>query len=119
MDKLLLNGKDFFNGDKMVLLQNLPAYTVKNVQVYQQDKKDQLASKGSNEPDLVMDVNLKKEFNAGLLANAEIAGGTHNRYRMRGFGLLYRGSGVIPWQSYPKMIDKRYMKNGRSDTPCS
>ena len=29
------------------------------------------------------------------------------------------GSGVIPWQSYPKMIDKRYMKNGRSDTPCS
>lgn len=91
VDKLLLNGKDFFNGDKMVLLQNLPAYTVKNVQVYQQDKKDQLASKGSNEPDLVMDVNLKKEFNAGLLANAEIAGGTHNRYRMRGFGLLYTG----------------------------
>jgi len=44
VDKLLLNGKDFFNGDKMVLLQNLPAYTVKNVQVYQQDKKDQLAS---------------------------------------------------------------------------
>ena len=32
---------------------------------------------------------------------------------------FYRGSGVIPWQSYPKMIDKRYMKNGRSDTPCS
>ena len=31
----------------------------------------------------------------------------------------YGGSGVIPWQSYPKMIDKRYMKNGRSDTPCS
>ena len=30
-----------------------------------------------------------------------------------------RGSGVIPWQSYPKMTDKRYMKNGRSDTPCS
>ena len=32
---------------------------------------------------------------------------------------IYRCSGVIPWQSYPKMIDKRYMKNGRSDTPCS
>ena len=31
----------------------------------------------------------------------------------------FGGSGVIPWQSYPKMIDKRYMKNGRSDTPCS
>ena len=32
---------------------------------------------------------------------------------------IFGGSGVIPWQSYPKMIDKRYMKNGRSDTPCS
>ena len=34
-------------------------------------------------------------------------------------GAFNGGSGVIPWQSYPKMIDKRYMKNGRSDTPCS
>ena len=33
--------------------------------------------------------------------------------------MILWGSGVIPWQSYPKMIDKRYMKNGRSDTPCS
>ena len=33
--------------------------------------------------------------------------------------ILNWGSGVIPWQSYPKMTDKRYMKNGRSDTPCS
>lgn len=46
VDKLLLNGKDFFNGDKMVLLQNLPAYTVKNVQVYQQDKKTSWPAKG-------------------------------------------------------------------------
>ena len=47
-------------------------------------------------------------FNMGLWA--------FDRYVQKGdFG----GSGVIPWQSYPKMIDKRYMKNGRSDTPCS
>ena len=38
------------------------------------------------------------------------------QFKMNG---IFRGSGVIPWQSYPKMIDKRYMKNGRSDTPCS
>lgn len=29
VDKLLLDGKDFFQGDRFVLLQNLPAYTVK------------------------------------------------------------------------------------------
>lgn len=35
IDKLLLDGKDFFQGDQFVLLQNLPAYTVKNIQVYE------------------------------------------------------------------------------------
>ena len=42
-----------------------------------------------------------------------------NQLRVLNHDAFYRGSGVIPWQSYPKMIDKRYMKNGRSDTPCS
>ncbi len=35
VEKLLLDGKDFFDGDKLVLLQNLPAYTVKDIQVYE------------------------------------------------------------------------------------
>lgn len=89
VDKLLLNGEDFFRNDKLVLLQNLPAYTVKNIQVYEETLPQQLAKKGSSEPDLVMNVKLKKEFNAGWMANAEAGGGTHNRYRLRGFGLLY------------------------------
>ena len=89
VDKLLLDGKDFFQNDKLVLLQNLPAYTVKNIKVYEQTLPQQLARKGNSQPDLVMDVKLKKDFNAGWLANAEAGGGTHNRYRLRGFGLLY------------------------------
>ena len=89
VNKLLLDGKDFFRNDKLVLLQNLPAYTVKNIQVYEENSREQLIKKGSNDPDLVMNVSLKKEFNAGWLANAEAGGGTHNRYRLRGFGMLY------------------------------
>lgn len=89
VDKLLLDGKDFFKNDKLVLLQNLPAYTVKNIKVYEENLPEQLARKGSQDPDYVMDVKLKKEFNAGWLANAEAGGGTHSRYRLRGFGLLY------------------------------
>ncbi len=89
VDKLLLDGKDFFRNDKLVLLQNLPAYTVKNIQVYEQNSAAQLMEKGSSKPDYVMDVKLKKGFNAGWLANAEAGGGTHSRYRLRGFGLLY------------------------------
>lgn len=95
VDKLLLNGEDFFRNDKLVLLQNLPAYTVKNIQVYEETLPEQLAKKDSSEPDLVMNVKLKKEFNAGWMANAEAGGGTHNRYRLRGFGVGYTPKGRI------------------------
>lgn len=96
VNELLVNGKDFFKGDPKVALQNLPAYTVKNVQVY--DKSDDDANiTGSDgkidtredEQNLVMDVNLKKEFNTGWMANAEAGIGTSDRYRGRGFGLGY------------------------------
>ena len=39
VDKLLLNGEDFFRNDKLVLLQNLPAYTVKNLSFASTDLK--------------------------------------------------------------------------------
>ena len=34
VESLLLNGKDFFKGDNSVMLDNLPSYTVKQVEVY-------------------------------------------------------------------------------------
>lgn len=93
VEKLLLDGKDFFQGDKLVLLQNLPAYTVKDVQVY--EKANGIAEvtgrKGAAKEDYmyVMDVRLRKGYNTGWMANAEAAGGTHHRYRGRAFGLGY------------------------------
>ena len=39
-------------------------------------------------PEYVMDVNLKDEYAVGVIANAEAAGGTHERYQARAFGLL-------------------------------
>ena len=37
INELLVNGKDFFKGDPKVALQNLPAYTVKNLKVYDKE----------------------------------------------------------------------------------
>lgn len=34
VESLLLNGKDFFKGDHSVLLDNLPAYTIEDIKVY-------------------------------------------------------------------------------------
>ena len=90
VDKLLLDGKDFFQGDQFVLLQNLPAYTVKNVKVYEQASasKEVFGRDDPNDPNkYVMDVALKKGYNTGWMANAEAGGGTHDRYRGRAFGV--------------------------------
>lgn len=124
VDKLLLNGEDFFRNDKLVLLQNLPAYTVKNIQVYEETLPEQLAKKDSSEPDLVMNVKLKKEFNAGWMANAEAGGGTHNRYRLRGFGVGYTPKGRIAAYAFinnlnetgsPDMAGEWQKKSNQSD----
>lgn len=92
VSSLLVNGDDFFRGDPGIALQNLPAYTVKHIKVYERqgdlDKfmgKEKLKGK---EP-LVMDVRLKKEYMQGLLANADMGGGTHSRWLARIFGLRY------------------------------
>jgi hypothetical protein len=86
IEELLLNGKDFFKGDRNVLLENLPSYMVKNIKVYK--KNDPLKDLTKRKP-LVMDVLLKKEYSRGWIANAEMSGGTKERYLSRLFGLHY------------------------------
>ena len=73
VDALLLNGKDFFRGNNRVMLDNLPAYIVKQVEVYDQygDKSEFLGQKLENDKRYVMDVRLKKEYSIGWLVNVE------------------------------------------------
>ena len=85
VDELLLNGKDFFRNDRLVLLENLPAYMVKNIKVF--EKKDSIRI--NERKILTMDVVLKKEYAEGWIANAELAGGTNERYLGRLFGLRF------------------------------
>ena len=90
VESVLLNGKDFFRGDNTVLLDNLPAYTVKHVKFY--DKRSE-RSEGLrmdlNDARFVMDVELKREYQIGWLANAEAGGGTHERWLGRLFALRF------------------------------
>lgn len=41
VESLLLNGKEFFDGDNNLMLENIAAYTVKNVEVYKGQNKDE------------------------------------------------------------------------------
>ena len=77
IDALLLNGKDFFDSDRELLLENMPTYMVKNIQSYERvpDEVKGTNREKSTPKELVMNVKLKKEYNKGWIANADVGGG--------------------------------------------
>lgn len=89
VSELLLNGESFFKGDAKIALQNLPAFTVKNIKVY--NKEHEYAyitgeAKSKKALPLVMDVNLKREYSTGWLGNIEGGYGMPGkRWMGRGF----------------------------------
>ena len=87
VNELLVNGENFFKGDPKIALENLPAYMVNDVQVYRRN--DFAERKPIDELPLVMDVKLKKQYQAGWIANAEAGYGTSDRYLGRLFGLMF------------------------------
>lgn len=91
VQSLLLNGKDFFKGDNQLMLDNLAAYTVKNIEVYdkQTDRGRFLNRDEGDYKEYVMDVKLKKEYIGGWIINAEAAGGTEERYLGRLFAMNF------------------------------
>ena len=86
VDELLLGSHTFFGGNKRVLMENLPYYTVKTLKVYEkQTEKNEALGYDVEPKKYVMDVNLKDEYSRGYIANVEAAGGTDKRYLGRGF----------------------------------
>lgn len=86
VDYLMLNGKDFFKGNNKVMLENLPYYTVNNVRVYERmTDKSKFMGKNVEEKDYVMDVNLKREYNAGYLGNVAVGAANDDHYLARAF----------------------------------
>ncbi len=89
IESLQLEGRRLFDGSPRTLLENLGAYTVSKVKVYEQaDCQDEfLGYSDKDSKPLVMDVNLKKEYSIGKWVNIDAGYGTHNRYLGRGFML--------------------------------
>ena len=78
IDAMLLNGKDFFDKDRELLLENMPSYMVKSFKAYERapERVRGTAWEDAEEKELVMDVRLKREYSVGWIANAEAGGGT-------------------------------------------
>ena len=89
IDELTLNSRSLFRGNKKVLLENLPYFTVKELKVFERENYEAVARGIKDAPkDYVMDVALKDEYSTGLIGNADLGAGTHERYVARAFGIL-------------------------------
>ncbi|WP_294480666.1 outer membrane beta-barrel protein [uncultured Bacteroides sp.] len=123
VEELLLNGKSFFKGDPTVALENLPAYMVNKIKVYEKVGDMSLfTNKDMGDNRYVMDVHLKKQYSIGWIANAEVGGGTEERYMARLFGLRFTpNSRLAVFANLNNMNDNRRPgRNGDwrpSDTP--
>ena len=125
VDELLLNGKDFFNGDRESLIENLPAYMIKNIKVYEHVDSLELLKSLDKQPPLALDIKLKKGYNSTVLGNMDLGVGTDDRYYGRLFGMrihdLYRWTAfaVSNNTNHNEQIDKNgqlyNMDNGTGD----
>lgn len=87
IDEVLLNGKDFFNNDRETLIENMPAYMIKNIKVYEHSDSLELLKKMNRRPPLALDIRLKKGYNSAILGNIDIGTGTDSRYYGRLFSM--------------------------------
>lgn len=86
VESLLLNGKQFLDGNNQLMLENIGAYTVKSVEVYKgQTVMEKWVGDPNSEKHLTMDVKLKREYNMGWIVNAQGGVGTEDRYSGRLF----------------------------------
>lgn len=77
VDNLLISGKDFFQGNIQTALDNLPAYIVNRIKVYDKaGEQSELTGRDMHDKSYVMDVHLKRKYNGVWMAKLSADGGT-------------------------------------------
>lgn len=85
--KILVDGKEFMTGDTKTALKNLPTSIIDKIKAY--DEKSDLSKMtgiDDGEEQTVLDFNVKKGMNKGLMSNIDLGIGNKDRYSARGMG---------------------------------
>lgn len=95
VESLLLNGRKLFDNDPTIMLNNLAAYTVKNISIYEQAPESASLLGYSDDKEYVLDVNLKKQYMGATSVLAEGGYGTENRYLGRLFATTFTSTSAV------------------------
>nr|AIF26855.1 hypothetical protein [uncultured bacterium fosmid pJB135F11] len=81
VNKIMVEGKEFFNNDTKMAMKNLPSKMVKKIKAY--DKKSdytRITGIDDGEEETVLDLTVKKGMREGWLLNTDLGYGTEDRY---------------------------------------
>ncbi len=114
--ELLLNGRDLFNGDKKLMLDNLATYTVKDVAVYDKlGRNSELMGTNVGDSRYVMDVRLKREYAIGWLGNFELGAAIGDRYLGRLFAMWYNDKASVTLHAGANNMSGRTQSSSNTD----
>ncbi len=121
IQSLLVNGNNFFSADPREILENLPAYTVSKIKVFDQEgPASRMMKRDMGDKQYVMDVRLKKEYATGYLGNLEGGLGSENRYTLKAVGQRFSDMEIIRIYSDINNINlNQRAALGGEDTPQS
>jgi hypothetical protein len=107
VNRILVDGKDFFGGDPKVATRNLPANVIEKVQI--SDDKEQL----EQNPDInkaqlgqVINLKLKKSIKQGWFGKAYAGGGTDQRYEAGGIANIFRDTMQVSVLGYSNNLNR-------------
>ena len=81
VSKIMVEGKDFFEGDTKIAMKNFSSKLVKKLKAY--DKKSdytRITGIDDGEEETVLDLSVQKGAKEGWLVNTDVAYGSHDRY---------------------------------------
>ena len=92
VQKVTVNGKDFFGGDVLLAIRNLPADVVDKLQIIDDyGDKARLTGVKSGEPAKVLNIVMKADKRNGEFGNAQVSGGDYGKYAGNAFANGFKG----------------------------
>lgn len=85
VQRVLVDGKEFFGDDPQVATKNLPADAIENVQVFDQETDaEQFTGVDDGQIEQTINLELKEDRKRGIFGTLEAAGGTEERFALKG-----------------------------------
>lgn len=92
LEKVLVNGKEFFGGDVLLAIRNLPADVVDKLQVIDDyGDKARLTGIKSGDPAKVLNIVLKPDKRNGIFGHVQAGAGNDDKYAEDAFGNAFHG----------------------------